>query len=233
MRTTETGALPGTTLDPLYPSEDGNSMGESDFHIVAVLLLREALEDFLAGRPDCVATNMVLYYDRGNPSGRRDPDVLVALGVGNHRRRSFRTWEEGAVPNVVFEISSEATYREDLAAKRAAYQGVGVPEYFLFDPEGEWLSPQLQGFRLVNRAYVALQPAADGSLVSAQLGLRLVPEGAMLRLIDLKTGAPIPTRQEQIEQQRQRADDEKRRADDLAAEVARLRAALGQAPPPS
>jgi Uma2 family endonuclease len=216
-------------------------MGETDFHIFAVILLREALEDYLAGRPDAyVASTMILYFDRGNPSGRRDPDVLVALGVGRQRRRSFRTWEEGAVPSVLFEVSSEGTYREDLGEKRSLYERLGVPEYFLFDPEGQWLRPVLQGFRLAGGAYAALPPAPDGSLRSAQLGLRLVPEGTRLRLVDACTGAPVPTRAERIEHERQRAEAERQRADaerhraaGFAAEVERLRAlrAQGQRPP--
>jgi hypothetical protein len=220
-------------------------MGETDFHAVAVLLLRRALEDHLAGRAACVASNMLLYFRQGDPSGRSDPDVMVALGVGRHQRRSFRTWEEDAVPNVVFEVASEETFEEDLTHKRGTYEQVGVREYFLFDPEGGWLSPTLQGFRLEGRAYQALAPEADGSLLSLELGLRLVPEGTRLRLVDLQSGVPVLTRLEQIEQERarslaalrradaerQRAEAERRRADELEAEVARLRAALGQAPP--
>src|SRR5438552_267518 len=123
MRTTATGPLPGTTIDPLYPSSDGQPMGETSLHVLAVILLREGIEDFFAARSDVyVASNMVLYYDRGNPSGRRDPDVLVALGVGNHQRRSFRTWEENAIPNVLFEVSSETTHDEDLGPKRDIYE---------------------------------------------------------------------------------------------------------------
>jgi Uma2 family endonuclease len=248
MRTTATGALPGTVRDPLYPSEDGNSMGETSLHILAVILLREGLEDFFAVRSDvCVASNMVLYYDRGNPSGRRDPDVLVALGVGNHLRRSFRVWEEQAIPNTVFEVSSETTVSEDIGPKRDVYERIGIPEYFLFDPHDQFLNPVLQGFRLVNGTYVALQPAADGSLTSQQLGLRLVPEGRMLRLVDANTAAAVLTRRERIEQEQQRADDErqradnerrraddeKRRADQLAEEVRRLQALLNPPQPPS
>jgi Uma2 family endonuclease len=237
--------LPGTTIDPLYPDTDGKPMGETDFHIIAVILLREALEDFLAGRTAYVASNMLLYFDQGNPAGKRDPDVLVALGVDTHVRRSFRTWEEGTVPNVLFEIASEHTWREDLTDKRAVYQHLGVPEYFLFDPEGRFLDPVLQGFRLVDGAYLPMEPAADGSLTSEELGLRLVPEGGMLRLIDARTGAPVLTRQEQLAQrdeqlaqrdqqlaqrdqqlaqQQEQFDAERRRADELAAELARLRA---------
>jgi Uma2 family endonuclease len=213
-------------------------MSETDFHVLAMLLLREALEDHLAGRNACIATNMVLYYQQSDPSVRRDPDVMVALGVGGHQRRSFRTWEEGAIPNMIFEIASGSTYQEDLGPKREDYERLGVREYFLFDPEGGWLSPTLQGFRLVDGAYQALTPGPDGGLVSLELGVRLVPEGNMLRLIDLRTGAPVLTRPEQVERaderaeaERLRAEAERQRAEELAAEVARLRAALGQAPP--
>src|SRR5262249_26300187 len=156
--------------------------------------LREALQDVFAGCADVyVASNMILYYEQGNPSARRDPDVLVARGVGKHLRRSFRTWEENAVPRVLFEISSEATWREDLEDKRELYARLGVAEYILFDPEARFLDPPLQGFWLEQGVSVPIQPAADGSLLSVELGLRLIAEGGMLRLLDARTGAPVLT----------------------------------------
>jgi len=188
-------------------------LGETDFHSSAMIWLREALQDHFAGRPDVyVASNLLLYYARGNPAGRRDPDVLVAKGVGKHRRRSFRVWEENVMPQVLFEISSPSTWQEDLEVKRPLYASLGVAEYFLFDPEGVCLDPRLQGFRLDQGAYAAMTPGADGSLESAELGLRFTIEDAMLRLTDVRTGALVPTRSE--------------RADELAAEVARLQALL-------
>jgi len=39
---------------------------------------------------------------------------------------------------------------------------------------------------------------ADGSMVSRELGVRLRPEGRILRLLDLRTSEPIPTRPERI-----------------------------------
>jgi hypothetical protein len=59
-----------------------------------------------------------------------------------------------------------------------------------------------------------MKPAADGSLVSKTLGLRLVPQGEMLRLIDQGTDEVVPTRAERAEQ--------------LQAEVDRLRLLLQQ-----
>ena len=40
--------LPGTTIDPRFPDEDGRPMGDTDFHSDALIWLREALQDFLA-----------------------------------------------------------------------------------------------------------------------------------------------------------------------------------------
>jgi Uma2 family endonuclease len=238
-----TRPLPGTTRDPLYPDSDGKPMSETDFHSEAMVWLRDALRDYFtaAGRDDVyVGMNLLLYYEQGNPSGRRDPDVLVAKGVGNHKRLSFRVWEENTVPQVIFEISSPKTWRKDLGAKRALYERLGVAEYFLFDPQGVCLDPRLQGFRLEQGVYIPLTPSADGSLTSVELGLRITVEEAMLRLTDLQTGAVLLTRSERADEERDRAEEERRhaqqdrrradeehsRAEELAAEVARLQALL-------
>jgi hypothetical protein len=246
--------LPGTQVDPRYPDSDGRFMGDTDFHNVAMRLLHDGLEDHFADQPVYVASNLILYYKEGDPNARRDPDGLVAKGVGKHRRRSFRVWEEKTLPCTLFEIASKKTWRVDLYEKRYLYASIGIKEYFIFDPEGCYLDPVFQGFKLVKGQSVPIKPAADGSLVSKELGLRLVPEGEMLRLIDVKTGQPVLTRAERAEQEKQsaqqerqrnkqerkrtqehkqraeqekqRAEQEKQRAEELAAEVERLRALL-------
>jgi hypothetical protein len=216
-----TAPLPGTLEDPRYPDQDGRFMGDTDFHNHAMTDLREGLEDHFADQQVYVASNLIYYYQEGDPSCRRDPDVLVAKKVGKHRRRSYRIWEEGVVPCTLFEIASRRTWRTDLGEKRHLYASLGVKEYFVFDPEGCYVKPVLQGFRTVRGRSVPMKPAAEGSLVSKELGLRLVPEGTMLRLIDLKTGLPVLTRSE-------RAEQERRRAQELQAEVERLRALLAK-----
>jgi Uma2 family endonuclease len=211
--------LPGTVEDPRYPDSDGRFMGETDFHNVAMIAVREALEDFFADRPDVyVASNIVMYYRHGDPKARKDPDVLFARGVvGKHKRRSFRVWEEKVVPQVLFEIASRRTWRNDLDDKRLLYASIGVREYFVFDPERRFVKPVLQGFRTLKGQSVPIKAKGDGSLTSRELGLALIPEGDLLRLIDRSTGQPVLTRSE--------------RAHQLAAEVEQLRARLADLEP--
>jgi Uma2 family endonuclease len=236
--TTTTRRKPGEVF---YPEEDDFKMGETDSHSIARMLLRQALEDFFAAqRTVYIASDLFLYWVEGSPQYKRAPDAMVVKGVSRRRRRIFQTWREGAVPCAVFEIVSMYTYLEDTGPKFRDYATIGVREYFLFDPEGEHLDPALLGYELQGGEYVQLMPAADGSLGSRELGLRMRAEESMLRLIDAATGTPIPTRDERAEQERrakeqerQRAEQERRakeqerqRADALAKKVERLEAEL-------
>jgi Uma2 family endonuclease len=220
--------LPGTQIDPRYPDSDGRPMGDTEFHNQALRWLQDALDQYYADAADVYVTrNLVMYYKQGDPKSRRDSDILVAKGVvGKHVRRSFRVWEEGVVPCVLFEVASRRTWRVDLNEKPAEYAGIGVKEYFVYDPEGRYLDPVLQGFRTVKGKPVPMKPAADGCLASKQLGLRLLPEGVMLRLLDMHTGERIPTKDERAAQERLRREQADHRAEALAAEVARLRQEL-------
>ncbi|MCI0376164.1 MAG: Uma2 family endonuclease [Gemmataceae bacterium] len=226
-------ALPGTTYDPRYPDSDGRFMGDTDFHNVAIIQTREALEDRYVDENVYIATNIVMYFQEGSPKSRRDPDVLVAKGVGKHKRRSFRFWEEKRIPNVLFEMASKKTWRNDVGEKRWLYARLGIKDYFIFDPEAKYLEPTLQGFRLVNGRSVRIKPNPDGTLTCKELGLLLRAEGTLLRFIDMKTGQLIPTRSERaaLEEERadretERAEKEAERAQKLAAEVEQLKARL-------
>jgi Uma2 family endonuclease len=223
-----------------YPSGDGQPMAETWLHVQAIMWLHQALEDFFRSQhqPETfVASDLFWYWQEGNPALKVAPDVMVIPGVGVHPRRSFFSWEEnGAIPAVVFEMASENTWREDLDDKYDRYEQLGVREYFLFDPEGLYLVPRLQGYRLNGTAYRRLRQTE----LTSELGFGLRAEDTMLRLIDLRTGQPIPTRAEAVEAERQRADTEKfradaekeradaekERADVLQAELDRLRAQL-------
>lgn len=206
-----------------YPESDGQPIGETDFHISAILYLRQALHHFFREAERIyAAANMLFYYEEGNPAAVAVPDVFVVKGIAKHNRRTFKLWEEKVAPCTIFEITSRSTRLEDLGSKRALYEMLGVREYFLFDPLNEYLSPQLQGFRLVEAYYQPLELAPDGTLFSQALGLVLRPEDVLLRLVDPATGEALPTLDEAVEL----AQAEAARADAAEAEIARLRVDL-------
>lgn len=91
---------------------------------------------------------MFVYYEEGDPTQVVAPDVFVVKGVPRQKRRTYKVWEEGKGPDVVIEVSSRKTRREDLGPKKGTYEMMGVQEYYLFDPLGEYLETPLVGYRL-------------------------------------------------------------------------------------
>jgi Uma2 family endonuclease len=210
-----------------YPESDGKPMGETDVHIDALIYLREALRDYFRDDPRMyVAGNMLLYYEEGNPAVCVAPDVFVVQGVAKGERRTYRLWEEGQAPVVVFEITSQGSRLEDLGTKRAIYAMLGVREYFLYDPLGEYLRPPLQGYRLQEGEYQRLPPGGEGGFTSQALGLELWVEDGRLRLVNPVTGERLLTAAEALVARRvadARASRAEAELERLRAELARLR----------
>lgn len=187
--------------DVEYPESDGKPLGETEAHIQDLLEVRHALKRYFQGQEDVyVGADLFLYYEEGNPRAVICPDAFVARGVRlRGLRRVYKLWEEGAAPCAVFEVTSQETRREDLGSKKDRYARLGVEEYFLHDPLGEYLKPQLQGFRLRDGRYQPIALAPDGTLESLSLGLRLRAEGVWLRLIDGATGKPLLRSEEEAD----------------------------------
>jgi len=208
-----------------YPESDGKPMGETDVHIDALIYLREALRDYFRDDPQMyVAGNMLLYYEEGNPSACVAPDVFVVQGVAKGERRTYRLWAEGQPPAVVFEITSRGSRLEDLGTKRAVYAMLGVREYFLYDPLGEYLRPPLQGYRLQEGEYQRIPPGAEGGFTSQALGLELQLEDGRLRVFNPATDELLLTPAEALVARRSEASA-RRTAE---AELERLRAELAR-----
>jgi Uma2 family endonuclease len=210
-------------------------MGETGIHVKTILHLYGALLIFFAarGRNDAyVAADMFLYHQEGNPRAVKTPDVMVIFGVeGNQirERRSFMTWKKGAVPSVIFEITSKSTRMEDLVTKSSLYARLGAKEYFISDPLEEYLEGALQGFELQDREFVPKQPVAPSVFASEQLKLNMRREGIYLRLFDPETGEKMLSYDESLLkmfEETERAAQEAQRAEAAEAENARLRALL-------
>ena len=205
-----------------YPESDGQPMGETDAHRKEMTDLIEALDDHFRNDPQVyVAGNLFLYYGQGDPQAVICPDVFLVRGVSKGLRRTYKLWEEGRVPSLVIEVTSRDTRREDTSdrSKKGRYERLGVEEYFLHDPYGEYLNPRLQGFRLVDGRYRPIEPAPDGSLISRTTGLILRLEDIWLRLVDAATGERLLTPQEAMEEVRR----EKAARLALEEQLARLR----------
>ena len=178
--------------DVHYPESDGQPMGESELHQQEMIYLIEALRDHFRATADVyVAGNLFLYYREGDPQAVVAPDLFVVQGVRKHKRRTYKLWQEGKAPCLVVEVTSESSREDDLGKRMRVYERLGVEEYFLFDPQGDYLSPRLQGYRLVSGRYRRAEPSADGSLHSRATGITLVVVGEEIRLCDSATGEPI------------------------------------------
>lgn len=79
-----------------------------------------------------------------------EPDVLVT------RRSEVGEARLERPPLLVVEVLSPSTRRIDLGTKRLAYEGAGVPAYWLVDPDGPSLTVlHLEGDRYVEQAVVS------------------------------------------------------------------------------
>jgi Uma2 family endonuclease len=206
-----------------YPESDGKPMAESDVHRDVMFDLIHALDTRYAGEPDVyVSGNILLYYVEGNPRISISPDVLLVRGIPKGRRKTYLVWKEGKAPDFVIEVTSDSTRQEDLHKKKDRYESLGVEEYVLFDPLGDYLDPRLQGYRLTGRRYRLISLEEDGSLRSRTTGLILRPEGTNLRLVDAATGERLLGHREETEARRAA----EARAQTLEQEIARLRREL-------
>ena len=210
-----------------YPSGDGKPMAENDAQLAAILYGINALRLYYRDRDDVyVSGDLLMYYEEGNPRVSVAPDVFVAFGVEDRMRMRYLVWEEGKAPDFVLEVASKSTWREDLGPKRELYARLGVKEYWMYDPTGEYYAPALQGLRLAGGSYVrqlaVASPNGALTLTSETLGLELRAQGVEMRFRDPATGETIPSHGEADAGRRKEAAA--RREAEIRAEAAAVRA---------
>ena len=212
-----------------YPSSDGLPMAESDFQRKPLTYAINALGLYFQDRPDVyVSGDLFIYYEQGNPEAVVAPDVFVVFGAPKRDRSTYLLWNEPKAPDFVLEITSRSTRSKDQGPKRGTYAFLGVREYVQYDPTQDYLTPPLQGGRLVGNSYTPMPLATlpDGTLVlhSEVLGLDLRLENGALRFFDPRTAQPLLTYSE-IEQARREAEQARREAEARARQEAVAREA--------
>lgn len=233
----------------IYPESDGQPMTESDATRDYLFYAVEALRLYFKSRGSVyVSGNLFIYYEEGNPKAVISPDVFVVFGVSQRKRRSYKTWQENKkLPSFILEITSKTTKKQDQENKPKLYASLGVEEYFQYDPTADYLTPQLQGARLVNSnyeplpiqytdkkiAYIHSQVLSlDLQLRDSVKGIGIVPLPKALRFYDAQTDRVLPSQEEVLEERddalqaldnaEQRADSAERRADALAEKLRSL-----------
>ena len=219
-----------------YPDSDGKPVGETSVHVSNLLWSFGSLRDHFAANPKMyVAADMFVYYEEGNPRKHVSPDLFAVRGIKpktDLERRLYLVWEEGKSPEMVIEVTSKSTYAVDMRKKMSIYRDVlGVLEYFLFDPYGEYLEPRLQGYRLREGVYKSIRPVKE-RLPSQVLGLHLEAVEEMLRFFVPKTQQRLPLpiehasalRQAEAERREAEAAQQRAEAERREAEAAQQRA---------
>jgi hypothetical protein len=201
-----------------HPTEE-DLMSESPPHAWLIHYLMEVLYCLFHGRVSAIHENYAMYYSDEEHEQPIVPDIAIMKGIKRRTKRSYRINIDGPIPQVVFEIASEETWRRDLMEKPHIYGDIGIKEYYAFDPyepllplsskQGGPLFGWHRDARTGLMREVALKPSG---IWSPGLDSYLVPDGEYLRLYDRSGNRRLT----EAEQETKRADEEARRADEEA-----------------
>lgn len=212
---------------------------ETDWHRLEITLLNDTVQQHMGERRDYFAGgNMFIYFSREQARNKdyRGPDFFFVKNTALEKpRRYWAVWEErGQYPDLIIELASPSTIKEDRTFKKEIYEKkFQTAEYFIYDPDND----VLEGYRLGQGGYEPKKPNEHGWLWCAELdlwlgkwsGSYLGKPYTYLRWYDAD-GTLIPTgeeaQSERAERERERAEVWSKRADDAEAELGRLRALL-------
>ncbi|MEH2069769.1 MAG: Uma2 family endonuclease [Nostoc sp.] len=215
--------------DVIFPPGDLESNEpplETYLHLQQMLLLIKCLDWWWRDQNNFFcAGNLTIYYSPRQRKSEdfRGPDFFVVLDTERKPRDSWVVWEEyGKYPNLIIELLSDSTAAIDKGLKKQIYQDIfRTPEYFWFDPK----NLEFAGFILVGGTYQLIEPNPQGLFWSQQLSLYLGVDENKLRYFTPE-GQLIPTPEEAVEQQAQRANEQAQLAEQQKQKVERLAAKL-------
>ena len=120
--------------EPLvFPVEETVSEGRR--HLELRLLVFDSL-DLELGHRATVGSDQFVYWNASNPKRCLSPDVFVCLGRWVDDLLTWKTWEQGGVPDVAVEISSPSDTPEGpWQRKLERYAELGIPELVRFRRE--------------------------------------------------------------------------------------------------
>ncbi len=210
----------------IYPDSDGQPMADNTLQFRWIVTIKENLDLLFSAQSHVFVAGDLLWYPvEGNNKIRSAPDAMVVFGRPKGDRGSYQQWKEDNIaPQVVFEILSPGNRLSEMVRKFQFYDGYGVHEYYVYDPD----TVELAGWQ---RQDTTLLPIDDmDGWVSPRLQIRFVigeaeleiyrPDGRkFLTMLELDQLANEERRRANEERQRaneerQRADEERQRADE-------------------
>ncbi len=157
-----------------YPGKEDEPMALTDFHAEQIITLSDQLKRYFAiNELVHIGVDSFIYYREGDITKCVAPNIYIVFGVDKYPlRRSFYTWEEGAVPVTVIEFLSDSSTNHDRHKKVDLYlNDIGIQEYFIHQPKLK-KSPEFRGWkRSTSGNIIEIDSDAEGSLFSAGLNL--------------------------------------------------------------
>ena len=181
----------------------------------------------------------IYYLDKSGRLASVAPDACVILGVNRDEVDGYESYfveAMGKPPDLVFEIASPSTAKDDLVRKRETYARIAVPEYWMADPTGgKRYGFPLLGLKLVDGEYAEIEMeelpdgGARGYSEVLQTYLYFIDGEIRLRnpIADEWLRSPLDETKARIAAEA-RAEAAEARADEAEAEIAALRERLRQ-----
>ena len=223
--TEESVRVPLTPEEARHPKE-GYVMPERTEHDFISDDLCDMLRAYYREHSE-IAVFRNLVVDWNHPDiGNYAPDIAVVPNVRTRdaNRTNFKVSEEGTRPNLVIEIVSRTSRKEDRVDKVRDYAALGIQEYVYIDLWERRGVPQreLAGFRLEGEHYLPLLPDEDGAIYLLSVDLRIGLDENRVWLEDSKTGNDLLTNIEA--RVALKAAEERAAAEEVARQAAEERA---------
>ena len=211
--------------EPIHFPES-EDVPESKTHLVLRTFLFRLLR-YALGPSHRIGCDQFLYWNASDPRVSLSPDLMIRLHVPDSQFKSWKTWQEGGVPDLALEVVSDSD-RRTWKEKLDDYRAIGVKELVLFDPD----APDGKRIRVWDRVDEDLveRVIADDRTPCLTLGLNWVvrpveEEPVGLRLVDDEgrlLEVPEEAEARRTAEQRARAEEERARAEAAEARVREL-----------
>ncbi|HEV7216451.1 MAG TPA: Uma2 family endonuclease [Chloroflexota bacterium] len=185
--------LGATLTDPLHLEgwEEQDEPLATDRHSEEQAYCFMALRYLLNPGGHYVSKDRWLRMDPAKAADKLLPDLLIALDVLQQQWGvdEYLPWLVGKAPEVLAEFLSPSSEGPDQNEKPKRYAELGVREYFLFDPDGTYPVPRIQGWALRrDGSKEALPPGGDGSVRSRVLPVSFQLVEGHIGVVDSRTG---------------------------------------------